>query len=53
MHFDTLPLRHFDVRKWRNGGRRGYFAAIAAVAAIALVIYQRVVKRLDEKKLKH
>ncbi len=30
-----------------------YFAAIAAVAAIALVIYQRVVKRLDEKKMKH
>lgn len=27
-----------------------YFAAIAAVAAVALVIYQRVVKRLDEKK---
>ncbi len=29
-----------------------YFAAIAAVAAVALVIYQIVVKRLDEKKLK-
>jgi Na+/melibiose symporter-like transporter len=27
-----------------------YFAAIAAVAAVALVIYQRVVKRLDAKK---
>ena len=27
-----------------------YFAAIAAVAAVALVIYQRVVKRLDTKK---
>lgn len=27
-----------------------YFAAIAAIAAVALVIYQRVVKRLDEKK---
>ena len=27
-----------------------YFAAIAAVAAVALVIYQIVVKRLDEKK---
>jgi dipeptide/tripeptide permease len=27
-----------------------YFAAIAAVAAVALVIYQRVVKRLDSKK---
>ena len=29
-----------------------YFAAIAAVAAVALVIYQIVVKRLDEKKLR-
>lgn len=27
-----------------------YFAGIAVVAAIALIIYQRVVKRLDEKK---
>lgn len=29
-----------------------YFAAIAAIAAVALVIYQRVVKRLDSKKIK-
>ncbi|MBQ3071162.1 MAG: MFS transporter [Tidjanibacter sp.] len=30
-----------------------YFAAIAAVAAIALVIYQRVVKRLDEREMQN
>lgn len=30
-----------------------YFAAIAAVAAVALVIYQRVVKRLDAKKMQN